>query len=198
MDHTNLEAQVEEAAEKAGGILRSKFGIWALGVVSFTESALPAPIITDPFLVAYIIADKKSVWIGTIVTIITSVIGGLFAYVITAFFFDYVAAHYLVGAIGEEFNAVADRFDQGTLVITILGAVTPIPYTIVAMAAGFVKASLPMFILGSVLGRIFRYGVVAWLSYHYGRQALAIAKRRLPLVTAICFILAAVYFYLKL
>lgn len=194
---TPIETQVEEAAEKAGGILRSRYGLWALGAVSFFESALPVPLLTDPFLAAYILADRRRVMAGMLVTLVTSVIGGVFAYVIAFSFYEYFLEQYVLSHFGEQFFAIAEEFKSGTFVITILGAVTPVPYTIVAMAAGFMKGNLFMFILASFLGRGFRYGIVAWLTYHYGQRALEIARRQLLLATIVCFILAAIYFYIK-
>lgn len=196
LDKTQLEAKVEDVAVKAGGILRSRYGLWALGAISFVESALVVPIVTDPFLVAYILADKKSTLRGVAVTLVASVIGGVFAYAIALLFFEFLAAKYLVGPIGEQFYSIADEFNEGTLVITLLGAVTPIPYTIVAMAAGFVRADLIVFIIGSIIGRAFRYGLVGWLTYKYGERALAIARRQLFFISIACIVAAAVYFYL--
>lgn len=195
MDKTRLEQKVEDAAEKAGGILRSKYGLWALGAISFAESALPVPIITDPFMVAHIMADRAMVWRSVIVTTITSVTGGVFAYAIAFWFYEFIAAAYLHGPLADEFALIADEFNKGTFVITILGAVTPVPYTIVAMAAGFVQANIMVFIAASLVGRVFRYGLVGWLTYWYGQQALAIARRHLILATVVCFALAAIYFF---
>lgn len=190
-----LEQQVEDAAQKAGGLLRSRYGLWALGAVSFFESALPVPIITDPFLVAYILASKQKAVAGLIVTTLTSLLGGIFAYVLAYAFYEAVAAQYLVGHIGEQFAAIATEFQYGTFYITLLGAITPVPYTLVALAAGFVQANFVVFIVATLAGRLFRYGALTWLTYRFGEQALAIAKRQLLLVTLVCFALV-IYFYL--
>jgi len=77
MDKNALETQIEDAAVQAGGLLRSQYGLWALAGISFIESALPVPIITDPFLIAYILADKKSVYKGVVVTLVASILGGV-------------------------------------------------------------------------------------------------------------------------
>lgn len=197
MQKTPFETQVEDAAQKAGGLLRSRYGLWTLGFISFVESALPAPLVTDPFLVAYVLVKRAAVWRGLIVTLLTSVLGGLFAYAAAFWFYDTLAAPYLQGAAAEQFFSIAERFQEGTFLMTILGAVTPIPYTFVALAAGFVKADVLAFIAASLLGRGFRYGVLAWLSYRYGQQALALARRQLLLVSVLLFAVAIIYFYLK-
>jgi len=100
MNKTAIETHVEEVTVQAGGLLRSKYGLWALGGISFLESALLVPIITDPFLVAYILADKKSVYKGVLVTLLGSILGGVFAYAIAFLFYEFIADRYLVGVVG--------------------------------------------------------------------------------------------------
>lgn len=195
MEQTSFESQVEDAAEKAGGILRSRYGIWALGAISFIESALVVPLITDPFLVAYILADKAAVWRGVIVTTITSLLGGLFAYTLAFWFYEFFVIGHLHGDLAENFHIIANEFKEGAFVITLLGAITPVPYTIVALAAGFTEASVFIFLLASLIGRMVRYGLVGWLVYHYGERALAMVRRQLLLTTIACFLLAIAYFF---
>lgn len=195
MERTKLEANVEDAAHKAGSLLRSRYGAWTLGFVSFAESALVVPLVTDPFLSAYILADRKSALKGVIITVFTSVLGGVFAYAVAISFYEFIAATYLTGPAGEEFTALADEFQKGTFVITVLGAVTPVPYTLVALAAGFVKSNFLVFVFASAVGRAFRYGLVAWLTYHFGEHAIQIARQHLIKVTILLFVLAAIYFF---
>ena len=192
-----IEQQVEDAAAKAQGLLRSRYGLWALGVISFFESALPVPIITDPFLVAYILADKHKASVAVIVATLSSVLGGIFAYAVAFSFYEFIAAQYLNGSMGEQFYLFAEELKNGTFVLTILGAVTPVPYTVVAMAAGFVKGNVLVFFAASCVGRGFRYSVVGWLTHRFGQRALEIARRQLLLVTIICFVGAFLYFYIK-
>ena len=198
LEKTQFEAKVEDAASKARSVLRSRYGLWALGAISFVESALVVPIVTDPFMVAYILADKTAALRGVLLTLGMSVLGGVFAYAVAFLFYEFLAAQYLTGPIGDQFQHIAAEFNNGTLVITLLGAITPIPYTLVAMAAGFVRADLLVFIIGSVIGRGFRYGLVGWLTYQYGDRALEIARRQLMFVSVVAITAALVYFSVHL
>lgn len=189
-----IEAQVEEAAVHAGGILRSRFGLWAVAGVSFIESALLIPVVTDPFLVAYILANKTAVFRAAIVTTFASLLGGLFAYAIAFLFYEFIATQYLTGSVGEQFYEIVDEFKQGVFWVTLAGAVTPIPYTLVAFGAGFMKANPLVFIAATLIGRGGRYMLVSYLTYRFGDRALAIARRHLLLVSAILFLTAAIYF----
>jgi len=197
MNKTAIETHVEEATVQAGGLLRSKYGLWALGGISFIESALVVPIITDPFLVAYILADKKSVYKGVIVTLIGSILGGVFAYAIAFLFYEFIAERYLVGVVGEQFYVIVDRLKEGTFIISLLGAITPIPYTLVAMGAGFVKGNFFLFLLASVLGRGGRYAIVGAITYMFGEQALVMVRRQVLLITLVCVTGAAFVLFFK-
>ncbi len=191
-----VEEVVEEAAEKAGGLLRSRFGLWALAGISFTESALPTPFVADPFLAAYILANRnrQAAWRGLVVAVFTAVLGAVFTYTLAFLFYDAMIEQYLNGAFAEEFARVSKEFDKGTFVITLVAILTPIPDTLIATAAGLLKANIFVFIAAAFVARCLRYGAVAWLTYQYGQQALDMAKNHLWWATAICFALAFIYF----
>lgn len=197
MKKFTIETHVEEAAQQAGGLLRSRYGLWALAGLSFTESALLVPIITDPFLIAYILADKKSMYKGVFVTLAASVLGGIFAYALAFSFYEVIAERYLVGVIGEQFYTIVDQLQGGTFVVTLLGAITPIPYTLVAFGAGFVKGNFILFLIASILGRGVRYALVGWATYMFGETALAMIRKRMIVISIVCVIGALIYFFLQ-
>ncbi len=197
MKKFTIETHVEEAAQQAGGLLRSRYGLWALAGLSFTESALPVPIVTDPFLIAYILADKKSMYKGVFVTLAASVLGGIFAYALAFSFYEVIAERYLVGVIGEQFYTIVDQLQGGTFVVTLLGAITPIPYTLVAFGAGFVKGNFILFLIASILGRGVRYALVGWATYMFGETALAMIRKRMIVISIVCVIGALIYFFLQ-
>ena len=173
----------ERVAKTTGDLLRSPYGLWGLGLISFVESALVLPIITDPFLVVYILANRRrTVW-AIIVTTLTSVAGGVAAYIMAVAFFEFISAHYLAGAAGEQFYRVAHEFQDNTFILTIYGSFTPIPYTIIALVVGFVKGNLLVFILTSIVGRGVRYVLVGYLTARFGERALSLARRKIHLIT---------------
>lgn len=190
-----VKGKVEEVTVRTGKALRSRYSLWILAGVSFVESALPVPMVTDPFLMAYILADKTKTKRAIFVTTAASLIGGLFAYALAYAFFDMVVAQYLTGTIAEQFNEIVTEFNKGTFWITVAGAVTPVPYTTVAVAAGFLKAGLLTFLLASLVGRGGRYILVGALTYRFGEQAISIIKRHLLLVT-ITFTFALIVYLL--
>lgn len=183
----------ERVARLTSELLRSRYGLWGLGVISFVESALVLPIISDPFLIVYILANKQRMWCAVIVTTAMSVLGGVAAYVMAVAFFDFIAVNYLSGATGEQFYKIAEQFKDNTFLLTAFGSFTPVPYTLIALAVGFVKGNVLIFIITSIVGRGLRYALVGYLTYRFGERALTIARRQILLITLVSIILTAVY-----
>jgi membrane protein YqaA with SNARE-associated domain len=154
------------------------------------------PIITDPFMVAYIVLNRARTFVAVIVTTATSVLGGLAAYFMARFFSDLVMPW-----LGPEtltyFEQLAVQIQNEIFVLTILGAVTPIPFTLVCLAAGFVSGNVWVFIIASILGRGFRYGVVGYLTYRFGAQATAHIKRNVRFATVGTIVLVGLYIAYK-
>jgi membrane protein YqaA with SNARE-associated domain len=186
----------QHVSERTKRLLQSRFGLWFVGVISFIESSLLVPIITDPFMVVYILANRNRWMKAVIVTVVTSVAGGVAAYGM-AFFFSSWVLGFLSPYSLEQFTDIAARFKEETFVLTILGAITPIPYTLVGLAAGFVKGNLLVFIVASVLGRIIRYTIVGYLTYALGVQALEHIKRNLLWASVVTLTLVVVYLLVK-
>ena len=177
--------------------LGSGSGSVVISVISFLESALPVPLVTDPFLILVILANRqKTKWLIFWATLF-SVVGGLAAYFIALYFFDIILAH-LSPNLTSQLNTVLNDAGSDTFMLTLVGSVTPIPYTVIAWAVGILKGNWLAFMLASVLGRGGRYLLVGYVTYHFGQQALTYIKRYLWWVTTITFALAALYLIYKL
>jgi membrane protein YqaA with SNARE-associated domain len=167
-----LVTQVRSVTKSSGRLLRSPLGIWILGLISFIESALPVPILTDPFLVAYILANQTRVVLGVVVTTVTSVMGGVVA-VLTAQYFFTLILSFLAPDTVTELNSLTVEATDSTFILSLFGAFTPIPYTLSAWAVGIIEGSLFLFILASVIGRGARYAIVGYAAHQFGAYALA-------------------------
>lgn len=183
---------VEHVTHPVIKLLQSRAGLWIIGLISFIESALVVPIITDPFMVAYILANRTKAFWAVIVTTVTSVVGGLVAYFMAFFFSDLVLGYFSPATL-EHFSVLAEQARAETFMLSILGAITPIPYTLVGLAVGFVKGNLMMFIIASILGRGLRYAVVGYLTYKFGVHAMGHIRRHLKWITIVTLALALVY-----
>lgn len=189
--------ELEAAVKKAGQLLRSRFGIWALGILSFGESALLLPIVTDPFMVAYIVANRARAFQAFVVTTATSVLGGVFAFLTAAFFMELIA-RYFSEKTAQAFHDVTALFSEGTFMLAFLGALTPIPYTLTAIVAGALEGSLVMFIVGSIIGRVLRYGIFAYLTYRFGEASLELARKNILLMSLLSILVVVLYVWHKM
>ncbi len=177
--------------------MQSRTGYTFLAAISFFEAALPLPIITDPFLMAAILVDRRKVVRLTILTLLSSVLGGIAAF-FTAFLFHDVLWSWTTPELQQTLQDFLTNNKNNTFILTLLGAITPVPYTISAWAIALMEGSLLVFILGSIVGRGVRYGIVAWCTYKFGPLAVSYAKRYVGLTSLLVFILVALYVWYKL
>ena len=124
-------------------------------------------------------------------------LGGVFAYFSAALFFE-VILKFMTPTMLEQFQSMVVSNQANTFVLTIMGAVTPIPYTIVAWVVAVLNGSLLVFIAASIVGRGLRYIIVGYSVYRFGPLAISYAKRYLGLVSIIVLILVGFYIWLKM
>lgn len=182
---------------KAREVLQARSGIKVLSAISFLESALPVPILTDPFLIAAILADRKNAFRLVVATTLTSVLGGVCAYFGALFFFETLSV-WMSPEVMQQFNELVETNTSSTFVLTIVGAVTPIPYTVVAWVVAVLKGSPLAFVTASILGRGGRYTIVGYCVYRFGPLAISYVKRYVGLTSILVLILAGLFFWLKM
>jgi membrane protein YqaA with SNARE-associated domain len=182
---------------RAQKLLQSRLGLWLIAVISFLESALPVPLITDPFLIAGVLLNRKKTVLIVFLTIVAAVIGGIFAYVSALLFLE-VLVQFMTPSMVSEFNSLVNGMHTNTFVVTILGAVTPIPYTFVAWLVAALHGSLLVFIIASVAGRTLRYTIVGYSVYRFGPAASQYARRYIGLISIATFILVGLYIWHKM
>ncbi|MCD5382288.1 MAG: VTT domain-containing protein [Candidatus Pacebacteria bacterium] len=162
---------------------KETYADWTLGAVSFTESSF-LPILTDPFLVAVTLAQPRR-WVWYVVlTTVTSVLGGLFGYMLGAVFFDVIGERIVAFySLESVFEKTVVSLDNNAFLFTLIGAVTPIPYKLVAIVGGLTKINIPLFIVASIIGRALRFGLVGYITKTFGEYALAVFTRRFGFAT---------------
>lgn len=183
--------------KKGQNFIGSRSGVRFVSIVSFLESALPVPILTDPFLIASILANKKNTHKLIFVTTLWSVIGGACAYFTALFFFEWLLKVLNTGII-EELQSMIYSNSTNTFILTIVGSVTPIPYTIVAWTVAVLDGGLVTFVFASFLGRGSRYLIVGYTTHKFGPLAIDYIKRYLNLITIAIVSLVIVYIWLKM
>ena len=198
MQQQHVEEHIEKVGERGAKWLRSKYASWFLGGIAFAESVF-APILIDPFLVAMILA-KRERWVQyTVIAIITSILGGLVAYILGALFFD-VIGQKIVDFFNfrSQFDSIANGLDNNGFVFVLIGAITPIPYKLVALASGLVHVDLATFIFASIFGRIIRLGFVGYIAYAVGPHALPMFRKHLLKIAYVFLVILIGYIIFQL
>lgn len=155
---------------------------WVLAATSFAESAL-LPLPVDAILIPMMLADRRKVWWLTLLVAVTSVLGGMVGYGIGYFLYD-TLGQWLIRVYGlqAEFQSLqADYGEYGWLVV-LAGAISPIPYKVVAIASGVLHMLFPAFVLFSAIGRGVRFVVMAGLFWWFGPHIKVFIERNANLV----------------
>ncbi len=146
---------------------------WYLGGLSFTESSF-FPIPPDVMLAPMSLANPKRAWWFATLTTVTSVLGGMFGYLIGMFFFEMVEPLLQEGRYGDGFRLAEQWFAEWGFLAIFAAGFSPIPYKVFTIAAGVVGMAFLPFVLASFIGRGMRFylvaGLMAWGGERMERQ----------------------------
>jgi len=143
-----------------------------LAVVSFIESSF-FPIPPDVMIIPMVMSKKNDFIKIFLITTIFSVIGGIFGYLIGAFFFEF--GTHIMSFYGYEDKLSnikkslinTDSF-YAWLGILFLAGFTPLPYKVFTIASGLIGFNFLVFIFISFISRGLRFFIVSYLSYKFG------------------------------
>ena len=143
-----------------------------LAIVSFIESSF-FPIPPDVMVIPMVISKKNDFIKIFLITTIFSVLGGMFGYLIGAFFFEFGA--HIMSFYGYEDkllkikeNLVNSDGFYAWLGILFLAGFTPLPYKVFTIASGLIGFNFLIFVLISLISRGLRFFIVSFLSYKFG------------------------------
>ncbi|PSF37203.1 cytochrome B [Aphanothece hegewaldii CCALA 016] len=145
------------------------YGVWALFILAFVESSC-FPIPPDVLLIALCVGLPKAAFQFATICTVGSVLGGIAGYAIGVFAFDTIGQWLLnlYDPHQEVFNQVKTLYDTWGFWGVLVAAITPIPYKVFTIASGVFKFDFFQFVLASILGRSFRFFLVAGLIYWKG------------------------------
>ena len=143
-----------------------------LAIVSFLESSF-FPIPPDVMIAPMVIAKKKDFLKIFFIVTIFSVLGGIFGYIIGAFFFDFAMNIVEFYNYERKILNLKDALNQGGgfytwLGILFLAGFTPLPYKVFTIASGLIGFNFLIFILISIVSRGLRFFIVSYLSHKFG------------------------------
>lgn len=165
---------------------RSPKATLALGTISFVESSvfpIPADVLFIPMCAA---RPDRAMRLAAIATV-TSVLGGIFGWLIGHFAFAWAARPVL------EFYHKLDAFEAMRtevaaspwiiLLLLVTSGLTHLPpMKVVTILSGVIGFSLPLFILSAIIARGARFYALAWALGRYGPSILQFIERRLGLI----------------
>lgn len=153
----------------------------ALGTVSFVESSV-FPIPADVLFVPMVLARPDKAWNYALIATVTSVLGGVFGWMIGHYAFDLIAAplleFYHKTAAFESLKSSTG--DTAILVMLVTSGLTHIPpMKVVTILSGVVSFDLKWFIVSAIIARGGRFYLLAYLLSKYGAAMAQFIERRM-------------------
>ena len=170
--------------------------LWVLAAVSFAESSV-FPIPPDVLLIPMILAQPRRAWLIAAVALVASVLGGLLGYAIGAFAYEEVGRPILESLDKtESMEAFNTRFNDFGFWAVLTAGVTPFPYKVITIMAGWTSMPLAVFMVTSVIARGLRFFLVAALLWKFGAPIRDFIERWLGPLSILFVVLLIGGFYL--
>lgn len=185
------------------GPLYDKCMIWAahrrapayLAGLSFAESSF-FPIPPDVMLAPMSLARPAKAWRFALITTVTSVLGGLFGYLIGYFAFDLIEPWLSRWGYMDKFTVVQEWFERWGFWAIFIAGFSPVPYKVFTISAGLLHMALLPFIVASVIGRGARFYLVAGLMRWGGARMEQVLRRYVEWLGWFVLVLALVIYFI--
>lgn len=144
-------------------------GNWALFAIAFAESSF-FPIPPDVLLLALCFGARSKWAKYALICTAGSVLGGIAGWLIGWGLRDPVAIPLMniFDADGHTRLKIEDWYNEHGFLGILIAAITPIPYKVFTIFSGMMNYSLPALIGASIVGRGFRFFVVAGIIRAFG------------------------------
>lgn len=167
------------------GAAGKPYAAWLMGAVAFAESSF-FPVPPDIMMIPMALARPDRAYFYALVCTIASVAGGILGYAIGALLYDSLGQWIIdLYGLGKSVEAFRESYREWGAWIILIKGVTPIPYKVVTITAGFAAYNVWLFVLLSVLTRGARFFVAAFLLHRYGAHARDIIEKRLGFWVAV-------------
>ena len=161
---------------------RGRFATPALASFSFIESSF-FPIPPDVLLIPMVIANRARWFFYGAVCTLASVAGAFLGYYIGAALFETIGQPILdFYGKADSFDKVADWYNTYGGWGVLFAAVTPFPYKVLTIFSGATGLNLVTFAVVSLIGRGFRFFLIAWLLSKFGQPIQDFIEKRLGLL----------------
>lgn len=151
----------------------------------------------EVFMTPPIVANKKRAVPTVVAAALGSIVGGAIAYMIGLWLFDSVGVWLIENfASMEKFQIAQELFIKHGILIILITAVTPVPYKLMAMCAGFMGFPALLFLGVSAIFRTGRFAIVGWVLWRFQERANAIVKKYFWQLTLAAVVFAGVGIFL--
>jgi membrane protein YqaA with SNARE-associated domain len=165
----------------------------AMGTVSFVESSV-FPIPADVLFIPMVLAKPDQAWRLALIATVTSVLGGIFGWMIGHYAFDLLAAPLLefYGKMAAFEKLKSNTGDTAILVMLVTSGLSHLPpMKVVTILSGLVSFDLKWFILSAIVARGGRFYLLAFLLQRYGQAMAVFIEKRIALIMLGLLVLAA-------
>lgn len=164
-----------------------------LAGVSFAESSF-FPIPPDVMLISMGLAKPSQSWRYARIVTISSVLGGVFGYLLGAFFLHLIFPYIESFGYLSQYQMVQNWFQHWGIWVILLAGFSPVPYKLFTISAGAAMMPFMPFVLTSLIARALRFYLVAGAIYLGGERIEAYIHRYADLLGwSFCAVLIIVY-----
>ncbi len=167
----------------------SPYSAWALFAIAFAESSF-FPVPPDILLIALAVALPLRAFRYALICSAGSVLGGVFGYFLGYQFFDTLGGAIVrFYAAEDQYLRIQDMYRQYDAFAVAVAGLTPIPYKVATITAGFFNVNFPRFLLASAVSRSLRFFLIGGLIRAFGPQIRSFIEKYFGLLTLIFLIL---------
>ena len=95
--------------------------------------------------------------------------------------------------IREKFELLKLSFNDNVFILTFIGAVSPIPYKLFVLTAGFLHSNFIVFTIASIIGRAIKLFFVGFVTYKFGEKSVSLLNKYFRQIMFIIVLLLFVY-----
>ncbi len=162
-----------------------RYGRWVLAAIAFADSSF-LPIPPDLLLVPMALVRPKQIWALSLICTVASSLGAVVGYVIGYGLWGLVGARLVeLYGQGEGFTAYQHLIEKWGVWIIIAKSLTPIPFKIMAIAAGVAAMNPSAFLASTAVGRALHFAIVGTLIALWGDKVMVLVAKHGRLLTVI-------------
>ena len=162
---------------------------WFLSIISFAESSF-FPIPPDIILIPMVLAEKSKAYLYALICTLSSVVGGIFGYLIGLLLFNSIGILVIsFYHLDEQIIQFKNYYNSYGAWIVVIAGFTPFPFKVITIASGLFQLNFIIFIICSLLSRGARFYLVSSLLYFFGDKIKIFIDKYFNFLTILFFIL---------